>query len=119
VGDSPIIGAGIYADDRYGAAACMGLGEITIRLGSSLKAVTLMQAGRTMREAGQLVTREMAEMLSPGGGGDHMKHVDWVRIILIDAHGKAGAFATRPGLFVKLQSADELTPRVVEAEFVS
>ncbi|MEO6062665.1 MAG: isoaspartyl peptidase/L-asparaginase [Thermoflexales bacterium] len=117
VGDSPIIGAGIYADDRYGAAACMGLGEITIRLGSSLKAVTLMQAGKTIGETGQWVIREMAEMLSPGGG-DHMKHVDWVRIILIDAHGKAAAFATRPGLFVKMQSADELTPRVVEAEFV-
>ncbi len=118
VGDSPIIGAGIYADDRFGAAACMGLGEITIRLGSSLKAVTLMQAGRTMDEAGRLVTREMAELLSPGGGGDHMKHVDWVRIILIDAQGKAGAFATRPGLFVKMQSADETVPRMVEAEFV-
>ncbi len=71
-----------------------------------------------MDEAGRLVTREMAELLSPGGGGDHMKHVDWVRIILIDAQGKAGAFATRPGLFVKMQSADETVPRTVEAEFV-
>lgn len=119
VGDSPIIGAGIYADDRYGAAACMGLGEITIRLGSSLKAVTFMQAGLSMRDAGKVVTAEMASLLPPPGIGDPMKQVDWVRIIMIDAQGNAGAFATRPGLFVKVQSADELAPRAIEAEYVS
>ncbi|MHA1971402.1 MAG: isoaspartyl peptidase/L-asparaginase, partial [Candidatus Hodarchaeales archaeon] len=31
-GDSAIIGAGNYADKRYGAAACVGVGEIAIRL---------------------------------------------------------------------------------------
>ena len=118
VGDSPIIGAGMYADNRHGAAACMGLGEITIRLGSSLKAVAMMQAGRTMREAGRSVTAEMAELLDPAGTGDHMMHVDWVRIILVDRNGEAGAFATRPGLFVKIQSTGDPAPRLVEAEVV-
>ena len=31
LGDSPIVGAGSYADTRYGAAACTGVGEMTIR----------------------------------------------------------------------------------------
>ena len=35
LGDSPVIGAGCYADNRYGAAACMGQGELTIRAGTA------------------------------------------------------------------------------------
>ena len=35
VGDSPLIGAGNYCDDRYGACACTGLGEWAIRAGTA------------------------------------------------------------------------------------
>jgi beta-aspartyl-peptidase (threonine type) len=31
IGDSPVVGAGIYADDRYGAVGCTGMGELAIR----------------------------------------------------------------------------------------
>ncbi len=31
IGDSPVIGAGLYADNRFGAAACTGMGEMAIR----------------------------------------------------------------------------------------
>ena len=51
IGDSPIIGAGNYADDRYGAAACTGLGEITMRLCSAHATVMRMAAGKTIDEA--------------------------------------------------------------------
>ncbi|OGO08384.1 MAG: asparaginase, partial [Chloroflexi bacterium RBG_13_60_9] len=34
LGDSPLIGAGSYADSRYGACACTGLGEMAIRAGT-------------------------------------------------------------------------------------
>ena len=40
LGDSPVIGAGNYGDNRYGAAACTGFGEMTIRAGTA-RAVTL------------------------------------------------------------------------------
>src|SRR3712207_6192402 len=40
LGDSPIIGAGSYADSQFGAAACTHTGEMTIRAGTA-RAVTL------------------------------------------------------------------------------
>jgi beta-aspartyl-peptidase (threonine type) len=42
LGDSPLIGAGNYADNRYGACACTGWGELAIRLGTA-RSVTLYQ----------------------------------------------------------------------------
>ncbi len=47
LGDSPIIGAGTYADSRYGAAGCTGMGELTIRCGTARAAVLYMKMGMT------------------------------------------------------------------------
>lgn len=51
LGDTPIAGAGFYADNRYGAAACTGQGEIAIRSGLARMIVALMQFGRSVEEA--------------------------------------------------------------------
>lgn len=51
LGDSPIIGAGNYADDRYGSAACTGIGEATIRLCSAHAVVAAMAAGRSLEDS--------------------------------------------------------------------
>ncbi|MBZ0300128.1 MAG: isoaspartyl peptidase/L-asparaginase [Anaerolineae bacterium] len=51
VGDTPIAGAGFFADNRYGAAACTGRGEMAIRSGLARLTVALMQMGRTVEEA--------------------------------------------------------------------
>ncbi len=51
LGDTPIAGAGFYADNRYGAAACTGMGEIAIRAGLARAVVGLMEHGRTVEEA--------------------------------------------------------------------
>jgi L-asparaginase len=51
LGDTPISGAGFYADNRYGAAVCTGMGEISIRSGLARMTVGLMQMGRTPEEA--------------------------------------------------------------------
>lgn len=53
LGDSPIAGAGFYADNRYGAAACTGVGEISMRSGLARIVVAYMQMGRTVNEAVQ------------------------------------------------------------------
>jgi L-asparaginase len=57
LGDTPVAGAGFYADNRYGAAACMGKGELAIRTGLARQTVMLMQMGRSVAEA----TREALE----------------------------------------------------------
>lgn len=51
VGDSAVIGAGIYADNRGGAASATGLGEVALRLVLAKKACDLMTEGKTARAA--------------------------------------------------------------------
>jgi len=51
LGDSPIIGAGTYADTRYGAAGCTGMGELTIRCGTARAVVLYMKMGLTVAAA--------------------------------------------------------------------
>jgi beta-aspartyl-peptidase (threonine type) len=45
VGDSPIIGAGNYCDERYGGAACTGFGELAMRALTAKTAVDRLAAG--------------------------------------------------------------------------
>jgi len=51
LGDSPIVGAGSYADSRYGAAACTGAGEMTIRCGTARSIVLYMKRGARVADA--------------------------------------------------------------------
>lgn len=55
VGDTPIIGAGLYADDRYGACGCTHTGEMTIRASTARSVVLYLKQGmpvaRACREA--------------------------------------------------------------------
>ena len=59
LGDSPVIGAGSYADERYGAAACIGQGELTIRAGTSRAVVLYMKTGMTVEEAVREAGRDL------------------------------------------------------------
>jgi beta-aspartyl-peptidase (threonine type) len=119
VGDSPLIGAGNYCDNRYGAAACMGLGEAAIRVGASAQAVMLLRLGWSLEAAGQEVVRQLSELLDEPSDGDHMRRADWVRLLMMDARGHVGAFATRPGLSFKVQTADDPQPVTGEAKWVN
>ena len=46
VGDSPLIGHGLYVDNTAGAAGATGVGEEVIRIGGSLLVVEAMRAGQ-------------------------------------------------------------------------
>ncbi len=59
VGDSPIIGAGLYVDSTAGAAGGTGVGEEIIRIGGSLMIVESMRAGRGPQEACELAVRKI------------------------------------------------------------
>jgi beta-aspartyl-peptidase (threonine type) len=45
LGDTPLVGAGFYADSRYGAAACTGTGEMAIRAGTARAIVAYLKMG--------------------------------------------------------------------------
>lgn len=51
VGDSPIIGAGLYVDNEVGAATATGLGELVLKTLGSFLIVELMRQGRTPQGA--------------------------------------------------------------------
>jgi len=51
LGDSPVIGAGMYVDNRYGAASCTHTGEMTIRAGTARSVVLYMKRGASVEAA--------------------------------------------------------------------
>jgi L-asparaginase len=63
LGDSPVIGAGSYADTRYGAAGCTGLGELTIRTNASRLLVYYLKEGYPVGEAVLRTAGEVAECM--------------------------------------------------------
>ncbi|HEX4919494.1 MAG TPA: isoaspartyl peptidase/L-asparaginase [Candidatus Bathyarchaeia archaeon] len=67
IGDSPILGAGLYADDRSGAATATGLGEQAMRLVISKMACDLMTR-KTAAEAARSTIRYATKRLGRGTG---------------------------------------------------
>jgi L-asparaginase / beta-aspartyl-peptidase len=59
VGDSPIVGAGFWADDRHGAAAATGVGEVLMRQGVARRCVDLIAGGLAAAEAIRLALAEL------------------------------------------------------------
>ena len=51
LGDSPIIGAGLYVDSKYGACTCTHTGEMTMRAGTARAVVAYLQAGAAVKDA--------------------------------------------------------------------
>jgi N4-(beta-N-acetylglucosaminyl)-L-asparaginase len=89
VGDSPLIGSGLYVDDRAGAAGATGVGEELIRIGGSLRVVEAMRAGRNPQEACELAVRKVNEVAVRRG-----VHPAQVAFIALDPKGRTGAAAT-------------------------
>jgi beta-aspartyl-peptidase (threonine type) len=87
-GDSPVIGAGNYADARIGAAACVGQGELAIRVAAARQAVDRLASGRTPRQAADAVIRD-ALRLDPRG---------ILQVLVVDRRGRAAAAASQRDL---------------------
>lgn len=62
LGDSPVIGAGIYADSRYGAAGCIGHGELAIRISAARTVVSYLQHGYSIHNACLAVAEEIRNL---------------------------------------------------------
>ena len=80
VGDSPIIGAGTYADNNSCAVSCTGRGEIFIRCSAAREVAALMEhSGLSVQQAAKrVVQEELIELGGPETGGlialDHQGH---------------------------------------------
>lgn len=61
VGDSPIIGAGLYVDNKVGAAGATGRGEACIKICGSHTVVEAMRAGKSPTEACKVALERVVE----------------------------------------------------------
>jgi L-asparaginase / beta-aspartyl-peptidase len=97
IGDSPIIGAGTYADDRCCAVSATGHGEIFIRAAVAHDICSRMRfGGRTLREAArEVVLGELPNLRGEGG------------IIAIDARGEIAMEFNSEGMFRASRRAGE------------
>ena len=88
IGDSPLIGAGTYADDRAGAVSCTGSGEFFIRAGVAHEICARVRlSGETLDRA---VAGVIAEVTALGGSGG---------IIATGPQGDAVWHFTTPGMY--------------------
>jgi N4-(beta-N-acetylglucosaminyl)-L-asparaginase len=91
VGDSPIIGAGMFADNEVGAAASTGLGEIVLRTLGSFLVVEEMRRGAHPQKAVETAVKRIYRK--------YPKQCDEAQVgfIAIDKKGRHGGFAIHPG----------------------
>ncbi|MFD1035183.1 isoaspartyl peptidase/L-asparaginase family protein [Sphingomonas hankookensis] len=88
VGDSPLIGAGTYADDRACAMSATGSGEFFIRVGVGHEiAARIRFTGETLQEAADTVLTETKALGGTGG------------VIVVGPHGDAAWSLTTPGMY--------------------
>ncbi|MBT3284136.1 N(4)-(beta-N-acetylglucosaminyl)-L-asparaginase [Candidatus Bathyarchaeota archaeon] len=84
VGDSPIIGAGNYCDNRYGAACCTGTGELAIRNGTARAVVAYMKMGMGPTEACEESMKEIQEIVE----------IPTMNVIAFNRDGETGGAST-------------------------
>ena len=110
VGDSPIIGAGNYADNRYGACACTGMGEMAIRASTAHSLVFYMKMGVPLVEAAQ---RTMADLRDLGG-----RFIAGMNLVALDKDGNHTACTSHTGRTYIWQTDDMATFEETERTYV-
>ena len=108
VGDSPIIGAGLFVDNEVGAACATGMGEAVIRVAGSAIVVELMRNGKTPQEAcEEAVNRIVAKHESL----DNLQ----VGFIALDKYGNYGCHSVYAGFNIALK--DKAHDQMVDAQY--
>ncbi|MEK9612780.1 MAG: N(4)-(beta-N-acetylglucosaminyl)-L-asparaginase [Flavobacteriaceae bacterium] len=90
VGDSPIIGSGLYIDNTVGGAVATGLGEEVIKTVGSFLIVELMRQGKTPQEACEEAIQRIVEKQK--GKPDFQ-----VAYVATDKQGRVGAYSIHKG----------------------
>lgn len=90
VGDSPIVGSGLYVDNRFGAAAATGNGDEMMKVCLSYRVVAGMERGLSPQEACEEAIRYLL-VLRPGHQGRG------AACIAVGKDGSVGQAATREG----------------------
>ena len=99
IGDSPIIGAGLYVDNEVGAAGATGRGEEVIRTCGSFLLIEKMRSGMSPQKACEFV---LERIIGINGGLDK---VDFnVKMVAMNLNGETGVASIAP--------EDEMSPQI-------
>lgn len=85
IGDTPLIGCGLYSDNQAGAATVTGIGEVAIRLALSKTVCSMMEQGFSAPRAAALAIRAASRRLKGRAG-----------VIAIDRRGRVAAVHNTP-----------------------
>ena len=94
VGDSPIIGAGLYVDNEIGAATATGHGEEVIRTCGSHLVVELMRQGKSPQQACEEAVKRIHKFIIQRGKDP--KDIQ-IGFIALNKSGEHGAFCLQKG----------------------
>ena len=99
VGDSPIIGAGLFVDNEVGAATATGVGEEVIRTVGSFLVVELMRQGKSPKQACREAVQRIIEKNSDQPDFQ-------IGFIAVNKKGETGGYCIHPGFSYRVYSKD-------------
>lgn len=112
VGDSPIIGAGLFVDNEIGAATSSGVGEEVIRICGTHTVIEQMRMGRTPEQACLEAVRRIVKR-------DPVKAKDLqVGFVAISKRGDVGAYSIQKGFTYSVTNTDFPAGKVFAAEYM-
>lgn len=106
IGDSPIIGAGNYCDNRYGAVGCTGMGELAIRVSTARSLILYMKMGMSLHDAGLESLRDLTAL--PQVAGRYMN------IVALTSDGQHAGFSSVPDKLYMYMTDEMSAPELVE-----
>lgn len=99
VGDSPIIGAGLFVDNEVGGAVATGMGEAVMKSLGSFLVVELMRNGKTPQQACEEAVKRIASKQ------ENIKEFQ-VGYLAINKKGEVGAYSVQPEFNYTLHQSD-------------
>mgnify|MGYP000163776523 FL=1 len=100
VGDSPVIGAGLFVDNEVGGATATGVGEEVVRICGSHTIVEAMRYGKSPMEACKIGVERMYKIRK-----DKIADMQ-IGFLAVNKAGDIGAYSLRPGFSYTYKLAD-------------
>ncbi|MCD0468672.1 isoaspartyl peptidase/L-asparaginase [Flavobacterium sp. JAS] len=112
LGDSPIIGAGLYVDNEIGAATATGHGEEVIRISGSHLVVELMRQGKSPQKACEEAVLRVVKLMK--NRNKNLKDIQ-VGFIALNKKGDYGSYCVQSGFNYAVY--DQTGNRLINPEF--
>jgi N4-(beta-N-acetylglucosaminyl)-L-asparaginase len=112
VGDSPIIGAGLFVDNEVGAAVSSGVGEEVIRICGTHTVIEQMRFGRTPEQACMEAVKRIVKR-DPAKAKDIQ-----VGFVALSNKGEVGAYSIQKGFTYAVTNAQYPSGKVFESKFL-